>query len=110
MCIRFEHPTKKNELVWGSPWEAAIARLDLMEGSHGELAREGKEGEGEEGEGTPWGGGGLQDGGVPWDTAQLLLYSVLLPACCVVHEEEEKKEREKEKKGRKRKDKIWKIF
>jgi hypothetical protein len=38
MCIRFGHPTKKNELVWGSPWEAAMA------GVHGELVREGKEG------------------------------------------------------------------
>jgi hypothetical protein len=27
MCIHFGHPTKKNELVSGSPWEVAMARL-----------------------------------------------------------------------------------
>jgi hypothetical protein len=69
MCIRFGHPTKKNEVVWGSPWETAMARLELMEGSHGELTGEGKEGEGEDGEGAQvWGamGRGRAAGGAPW--------------------------------------------
>jgi hypothetical protein len=80
---------------------------------NGELIGEGGEGEGEEEEeeggagrvqlGVPWGGGGLQEGDAPWDSAQLLLCSVLLPACYAVHEEEEKVEREKKKKKKEKK-------
>jgi hypothetical protein len=57
MCIRFDHPTKKNEFVWDSPWEAAMARVRASMGAHGELTEEGKEGEGEEEEGAQLGGG-----------------------------------------------------
>jgi hypothetical protein len=63
MCICFGHPTKKNELVQGSPWEAAMAGVGASMGAHGELVGEGKVGEGEEGEGrrcgAPWEEGGL---------------------------------------------------
>jgi hypothetical protein len=45
MCIRFGHPAKKNELVWGSSWEAAMTGVGASMGAHGELAGEGKEGE-----------------------------------------------------------------
>jgi hypothetical protein len=51
MCIRFDHPTKKNELVLGSPWEADMAGVGASMGAHGELAGGGtkKEGGGERG-------------------------------------------------------------
>jgi hypothetical protein len=61
MCIRFDHPTKKNELVLGSPWEADMAGVGASMGAHGELAGGGtkKEGGGERGllGGGAWGRG-----------------------------------------------------
>jgi hypothetical protein len=74
MCIYFDHPTKKNELVWDSPWEAAMAGVGapLMAACQ---ARE----RGERGERRRWAGarlgarlgawewllgGGAQEGGL----------------------------------------------
>jgi hypothetical protein len=48
ICIHFDHPTKKNEFVWGSVWEAAMAKVGASMEAHRELTGEGKEGEGEE--------------------------------------------------------------
>jgi hypothetical protein len=45
MCIHFGHPMKKNELVWGSPWEGSHGRSWRSMADHGELAG----GEGERG-------------------------------------------------------------
>jgi hypothetical protein len=122
MCNHFGHPTKKNELVWGSPWEAAMAGVELIEGSHVELTGEGKEGEG---------GGrvGRRQGawlGVAWEAARGTM-GLLLPlfvraaaaGCFVLNELDVRKERRKErrkrkekegKEKRKNKEKIWKIF
>jgi hypothetical protein len=44
--VSFDHPTKKNELVRGSPWEVAMAGLELMESSHGGSPERGKRGQG----------------------------------------------------------------
>jgi hypothetical protein len=93
-----------------------MAGVGSSMGAHGELAGEGKEGEEGEGGtarvqlGAPRGGGGLQEGAVPWDSAQPLLCSVLLPACCAVREEEEKEEREKKKKRKEKKRKKYGKF
>jgi hypothetical protein len=46
ICICFSYPTKKNELVWGSPWDGSHDRSWSSMAGHGELAKEGKEGEG----------------------------------------------------------------
>jgi hypothetical protein len=51
MCTHFGHPTKKNELVLGSPWEAAMAGVGAPwepMGSSPERGKRGKE-EGERG-------------------------------------------------------------
>jgi hypothetical protein len=118
MCIRFGHPTKKNELVRGSPWAGSHDWSWNFRGSPWGAHRRGeRRGRGRGRGGTamgkvgraPWGGGDLQEGGAPWDSAQLLLCSVLLPACCVVCEEEGGKREEKEKEGKEKKQ-IWKIF
>jgi hypothetical protein len=51
ICIRFGHPTKKNDLGYSSPWEGSHGRSWSSVAGHGELAREGKEEEGEGGVG-----------------------------------------------------------
>jgi hypothetical protein len=118
MCIRFGHHTKKNELVWGSPWEAAMAGVGASMGAHGELTGEGKEGEGEGGEGgAPRGrsmGRGRAAGGVPWGGTVSLLVLLLRSLClpCVRNRKEKGEEKEKEgkeKKKRKNKEIFWKI-
>jgi hypothetical protein len=44
---------KKNEIVWGSPWEAAMAGVEAPWVAHGELAGEGMErGNGKRGRGS----------------------------------------------------------
>jgi hypothetical protein len=93
-----------------------MARHELMQDSHGELTKEGKE---VEGGGEKGGGGmtGVQLGrsrghhGGSRRGARLLLHAepefcswVLCLLCCVVREgEEEMEEKEKKRKGRKRK-------
>jgi hypothetical protein len=59
MCIRFGHATRKNELVWGSPWEdthgqswSSLASRGELDGEEGEVGKgEGEMGRHGEGEG-----------------------------------------------------------
>jgi hypothetical protein len=57
VCIHFGHQTKKNGLDWSTPWEAALARLELHGRWPWEFAGE---------EGREWGRGawGAAAGGV----------------------------------------------
>jgi hypothetical protein len=99
-----------------------MAGLELMEGSHGELAKEGKEGEGgEEAGGAACGWHGEREGYRRGRHGGSACCSGLLRSVRerrnlrrrTEREGEEKKEREKKKKrkGRKRKkEKIWKKF
>jgi hypothetical protein len=100
-----------------------MARLELMEGSHGELAEEGKEGEGgEEAGGAACGWHEEREGYRRGRHGASACCSGLLRSVRertnlrrrTEREGEEKKEREKKKKrkGRKRKkkEKIWKKF
>jgi hypothetical protein len=123
MYIHFGHPTKKNELVWGSPWEAAMAGVAASMGAHGELTEEGKEGEGEE-EAGAWLGalGRLGCHGVGRRAYSLAATTALCSLATIaahmrrnlhVRKKGRRKERRK-RKGRKskerKKEKIWKIF
>jgi hypothetical protein len=117
MCIRFGHPTKKNELVWGSPWEAAMAGVGASMGAHGELTGEGKEGEGEGGEGgAPRGrsmGRGRAAGGVPWGGWALFPCSCccyVLSACCAWETGRRKERKKKRKEKKRKKEKNKEIF
>jgi hypothetical protein len=56
MCIRFDHPTKKYELVRGSPWKGSHDRSWNFHGSPWGAHRRGEDGEGEEGDGAQLGG------------------------------------------------------
>jgi hypothetical protein len=122
--ICFSHPTKKNEFVWGSPWEAAMLGLKLHESSW-KLTGEGKEkgrrggAGGRLGRGKlrgAWGaawGKGLQKGGA----ARALCSSgcSVLVGCAAWgrkgEEGEGEEEREKKKKKRrKRKEKNMENF
>jgi hypothetical protein len=108
ICIRFGHPTKKNEIVWGSPWEAAMAGLEapweLME-------RSPERGNGKRGMGRGL-GGGMAGGGGAWRCCAAHELSVV----CVLNvrkERRKKKGEEKEKEGKekkKRKEKNENLF
>jgi hypothetical protein len=84
MCIRFGHPIKKNELVWGSPWE----------GSHGQS----------------WSSMGTQ----PYCSLSVRFVSVAACcAVREVEEEKEEREKKKKRKEKKRNMEIFpnlKIF
>jgi hypothetical protein len=101
-----------------------MSGLELMEGSHGELAGEGKEGEGgEEAGGVAWARHGEREGcrrGAPWGLGLLLRP----PALCTWEQKPEKenwtwgrreegkieeKEKEGKEKKRNKKEKIWKF-
>jgi hypothetical protein len=106
ICIRFAHPTTKNEFVWDSPWEAAMAGLKAPWGTG-----EGKQkGEKEGSSGARLGGGawpGLE-GCCSWAAPCVLS---LCCGCCAllcVREKRRKKkgeEKEKKRKGRKKREK-----
>jgi hypothetical protein len=87
MCIRFGHPTKKNELVCCSLWEAAMAGVVASMGTMGSSPKmEGREkGKRVRGSrcGVPWGGGGQQEG-APRGLLSLLVRAAVLRALCFV--------------------------
>jgi hypothetical protein len=90
--ICFGHPTKENEIVWGSPWETAMAGVGASMGAHGELAGEGR------GLGPAWGGAGGCRGGCYGGSR----------GSSLLHEMEKgrrkEKERRKEKDGKEKKE------
>jgi hypothetical protein len=117
--IRFDHPTKKNEFVWSSPWEAAMAGLEAPCELTGEGKEKGKERRGRGARprgscrGAPMEGGGAARGGA-------MELQPLFSGCCFVplavreearrRKEKRRKERRK-RKGRERKEKKYgKIF
>jgi hypothetical protein len=111
ICIGFGHPTKKNEFVWGSPWE----------GSHGwaqgplvaawQASGRGREGRGRgHGWGCSLGRGGLQGGrhGCSALRAAVPLLCSLVAVLLAWEETGRRKKRtEKKRKGRKRKEKKY---
>jgi hypothetical protein len=120
--IYFGHPMK-NEIVWGSPWEVAMARVGAPWPAMG--ARQRGRGSGERGRGAaaggtrreggllgeeaPWGGAAMEEGSRPFIYSCMLLLSV---TCCCTWEgrRKEEGEREKKRKGRKRKEKNMENF
>jgi hypothetical protein len=112
MCIRFGHPMKKNEIVWGSPWEASHGRSWSSMAGHWELAGEGKEGKGEDGGGgggTGVGRHGEREGyrrrllGATW-LGPLLVWPLLVREG---RKEKRRKWRERKRRERRRKRKKW---
>jgi hypothetical protein len=114
ICIRFGHPTKKNEFVWGSPWEAAMTRLEApweLMGSSPERGR--RRGRTRGAVGRCRGGGlGLAFAGCcSWAAPYLL--SLCCACCgllCVREKRRKKKGEEKKRKEKKRKEKKRKKY
>jgi hypothetical protein len=115
-CICFDHPTKKNELVWGSPWEVAMAGVEASMGAHGELAGEGKEGEGKRKRGARLGALGMQGcQGEGCRACSLTATAALcLLAAVAAHVRKKRRKERRKRKGRKRKErkkeKTMEIF
>jgi hypothetical protein len=118
MCICFDHPTKKNEVVWDSPWEGSHGWSQSSIADHGELAREGKEGKGG---GERRGAGverhGEREGsrrglvGVAWEGAAGAVscsccFSLLHVFCFYVSVRRRKQQEGEEKKGKKKKKRM----
>jgi hypothetical protein len=117
ICIHFIYPMKKNKLVGGSLWEAAMAGLEAsweaVMGSSSERGRRGGMGRGAGLLGALGGGRAGRWGGASCSALRANVSSGAV-LCYVVREEGEKKrgrkERRKEKEGKEKKKKIWKIF
>jgi hypothetical protein len=117
ICIHFGQPTKKNEIVWGSPWEAAMAGLEAPWELMGSSQERGRKGEWEEGQGARLGEReGYRRGGMWARTccsvraAVPLLMLLLLLAWEETGRRKKRREREKKRKGRKRKEKNIENF
>jgi hypothetical protein len=134
VCTHFGHPTKKNELVWGSPWEGA-AKAGVGAPWPAMVSAPEKKGKGERGRnwgGVAWGEGGgggamrgCRRGGLAPAAALVALCCYVLCCSWVLYvrkkaarrmkekgEEKEKEGKEKKRKGRKygKKFQTWKLF
>jgi hypothetical protein len=116
MCIRFGHPTKKNELGWGSRWEAAMAGVGASWepwGAH----RRGEGGGREEEAGGALLGAPSGEGGAARSSWLLVAAFHVLFVLNVRRKQQAGRRRreggkreEKEMEGKEKEEKIWKLF